>query len=272
MRFETIQPSAHLAAIVKHYWVIEKSTLEPDVCERVIPTGTIQFMFHYKTPFVVFKADNSITNQPRSLVSGLAQTFADIVAVECSGVIAVSFHPWGGCKVLPFGLSEIEDSTIGLTEVYGKEINKLENQLNKAVDTMQRVSLIEEFLIDHLINLKHHDYFFVNQALNHIYHENGMLSTQELERRLGMCGRNMERKFATLIGKTPKQYSKLVRFQAVIRELSKNQVIDWAQLAYAYGYADQSHLIKDFKSISGLTPVSYQTLCCKHFSATDFTF
>jgi methylphosphotriester-DNA--protein-cysteine methyltransferase len=82
----------------------------------------------------------------------------------------------------------------------------------------------------------------------------------------------MERKFATLIGKTPKQYSKLVRFQAVIRELSKNQVIDWAQLAYAYGYADQSHLIKDFKSISGLTPVSYQTLCCKQFSATDFTF
>jgi AraC-like DNA-binding protein len=270
MHFETIQPSAFLAPIIKHYWVIEKNALEPDVCERVIPTGTVQFLFHYRTPFIVFETDKSIVNQPRSLVSGLSQTFADVAAVDNSGVLAVTFQPWGACHILPFSLAEIENTQIGLSEVFGNEIIKLENLLNKATCTMQRVYHIEKFLLNHLITHKPHDISFVNQSLKYIFQEKGMLTTQALERQLGMSGRNVERKFAKMIGKTPKQYSKLVRFQSVIRELSNTKPIDWAQLAYAFGYADQSHLIKDFRTITGLTPVLFQAQCCNQFTAPDF--
>lgn len=271
MRFEILQPSTHLANIVKYYWVIEKTTFEPDVCERVIPTGCLQFMFHYQTPFVVFKDGESITNQPRSLVSGLAQTYTDVAAVDCSGVIAVTFHPWGACQILPFSLDELEDSSIQLYDVFGKEISKLENQLTKATCSLQRVRAIESFLTSHLISIKPQNASFVSQSLTHILKAQGMLTMLELENRLGMSGRNLERKFAAFVGKTPKQYAKIVRFQSVVKELSKNKPIEWAQLAYAFGFADQSHLIKEFKSISGLTPVSYKTLCCNNSLRADST-
>lgn len=269
MRFEIIQPSANLASIVKYYWVIEKSTLEPDVCERVIPTGSIQLMFHYKTPFVVFGADNTCTNQARSLVSGLAQTYADVAAVDCSGVLAVTFHPWGACQILPFSLAELEDTNIRLQDVFGTVITILENQLNKATCTLQRVRLIEKFLMNNLIGSKPQDVNFVKQSLTHILQAQGRLTTYDLENKLSMSGRNLERKFAALVGKTPKQYSKIIRFQSVVRELAKNTSVEWAQLAYAYGFADQSHLIKEFKSISGLTPVLYKSLCCNNSTLLD---
>lgn len=32
---------------------------------------------------------------------------------------------------------------------------------------------------------------------------------------------------------------------------------DWARLAADFGFADQPHLVREFKSFSGLTPAAY---------------
>ena len=53
MRFQIIKPTGILTQFIKYYWVMEKSSLEEDVCERVIPTGNIDLMFHYKNSFKV---------------------------------------------------------------------------------------------------------------------------------------------------------------------------------------------------------------------------
>lgn len=70
--------------------------------------------------------------------------------------------------------------------------------------------------------------------------------------------RQFERVFREQVGMNPKEYSRVVRFQKSLRMLqcgSRN----YAGIAAECGYADQSHFIREFKSMSGHTPKSLCT-------------
>jgi AraC-like DNA-binding protein len=55
----------------------------------------------------------------------------------------------------------------------------------------------------------------------------------------------------------PKEYSRIVRFQKALWLMQHQQgKTNEADLAYTSGYADQSHLIREFKHLCGYTPLS----------------
>jgi AraC-like DNA-binding protein len=54
---------------------------------------------------------------------------------------------------------------------------------------------------------------------------------------------------------TPKTFSRVRRFErAVARARGSTATPDWASVAIECGYFDQSHMIRDFVALSGLTP------------------
>jgi len=60
-----------------------------------------------------------------------------------------------------------------------------------------------------------------------------------------------------LVGINPKEYTRIVRFQKALEQMQhQSGEINQAQIAYASGYADQSHCIREFKKFSGYTPTS----------------
>lgn len=59
----------------------------------------------------------------------------------------------------------------------------------------------------------------------------------------------------------PKEYRRIARFQRALRMMQLGSR-DYADIAYANGYSDQSHFIRDFRQFSGMTPkqlTEYQT-------------
>ena len=52
----------------------------------------------------------------------------------------------------------------------------------------------------------------------------------------------------------PKLFCRMVRFQNVLWHLSSGGKPDWAALAVELGYADQSHLIRDFSDFAQVSP------------------
>jgi transcriptional regulator GlxA family with amidase domain len=63
--------------------------------------------------------------------------------------------------------------------------------------------------------------------------------------------------FTAQVGLTPKQFCRVLRFQHVRQFVHQASTLNWAQLALACGYCDQSHLIRDFQEFSGLRPTEY---------------
>jgi AraC-like DNA-binding protein len=48
----------------------------------------------------------------------------------------------------------------------------------------------------------------------------------------------------------------LVRFDRVWRRLDQRRLPDWADVARDAGYADQAHLIREFRHFTGTTPAA----------------
>ena len=65
-----------------------------------------------------------------------------------------------------------------------------------------------------------------------------------------------DRAFEARVGLTPKRFARLLRFQRVIAHAARGRA-DWARVAADCGYYDQSHLVHEFRALSGLTPSAY---------------
>ena len=74
-----------------------------------------------------------------------------------------------------------------------------------------------------------------------------------LSEHVGLSARRFARLFTLEVGLTPKLYSRVQRFQRVLQAMD-GQAGDWTDVAQSCGYFDQSHLIRECRSMSGFTP------------------
>jgi AraC-like DNA-binding protein len=83
-----------------------------------------------------------------------------------------------------------------------------------------------------------------------------LASVAVLARDVGLSERTLERRFAARVGYAPVEFRRLARFRRVLL-LRAGGVRDWAQLALECGYADQPHLVRDFRAFAGVAPEAW---------------
>lgn len=260
MNFKYIRPSGILAEYVKYYWVLESDASEGQVWERVVPITNIELMFHYKCPFICQNKNETKFQQPRSFISGIKSDYTDVATSGDSGVIAVSFYPLGACNFFRFPLLEIENTSISLHDIENTGIALVEEQLCICRNLDERISIIEQYLLSCFRPASFDDLKLVKEGLRLINGSKGQIDISSLSRSLFLTEKSLLRKFSTIIGKTPKQYSRIVRFQQIIRSFSEYDNSSLTQIAIDNGYFDQAHFIRDFKALSGYTPKEFLQL------------
>lgn len=233
---------------------METDALEGNIVERVIPTENVQLMFHYRNPFVVVKSETVTERQPRTIISGLTNTWSNVSTFGQAGVIFVEFYPAGACHFFNFPLSEIQNQSIDLSDIFRDEITQVEEELFENKTIQGKVAVIENFLMGKYSPILHHDQLLICQGVQLIKQNRGQFSANVLAEKLMVTTKSLERKFSGLLGKTPKQYIKLVRFRETLNDFSRQKNRPLTEFAYRNGYFDQAHFIRDFKSFSGYTP------------------
>jgi AraC-like DNA-binding protein len=78
----------------------------------------------------------------------------------------------------------------------------------------------------------------------------------DLVRSSGLSERAVERRFSRATGFRPAELRRLARFRALLR-LRAAGAQGWGALAAACGYADQAHLVRDFRSFAGVAPTAW---------------
>lgn len=242
---------------------METGALESDISERVVPVDNIQLMFHYKQPFKVHYPDKVFSQQPRSLISGLNNTYSDVSTRGEAGVVFVEFYPAGAGHFFDFPLNQIENLSLNLNDIIKSEITEVEELLQSKNSHEEKVQFIEGFLLKRFKPIPSHEYKILNAGLRFINDNKGQINAKSLSAKLSVTSKSLERKFTRFIGKTPKQFIKLIRFREILSDFDKNKNINLTEYAYQYGYFDQSHFIRDFKMYSGLTPKEYLIRYCK---------
>ncbi|MCC8136251.1 MAG: helix-turn-helix domain-containing protein [Ruminococcus sp.] len=99
----------------------------------------------------------------------------------------------------------------------------------------------------------------VLHSLNLLIRSSGSISMEQIADDTGYTMRYINKCFHDATGLSPKQFSKIVRFQTAVSALNEPLGRSLTEIADDLGYFDQAHFIRDFKHVTGLTPKKYQS-------------
>lgn len=142
------------------------------------------------------------------------------------------------------------DGFVELDEFSAEDLN---GRLIEADDDQRRISLLTDFLIAQLKQEKPRDRV-VEEALRFVHNNIASVTVKHLLEHLSLSERQFERRFSQTVGIAPQSYIRVKRFHAALRLIKAGHYERLTDVAYALNFYDQSHLIRDIKAFSGLTP------------------
>jgi AraC-like DNA-binding protein len=257
MIYRSHTPSPPLAEFVERFWLCSDTPSHRR--ERILPSGTIELVINLREDEIRIYDSLQLDCCRRfsgAIVSGPYKKCFTIDPLQHASIIGVHFKPGGAFPFFGVPADELADTHLDLDTLWGRHATELRERLCAAATSAERFSRLEDTLVARLRDAQDR-HGAVSIALKMFEQTNGAASVRDVASRIGLCQRRFIQVFAGEVGLTPKLYCRVIRFQRA-REIVRNfEAPDWAWVAAKCGYFDQSHLIRDFKDFSGISPVNY---------------
>ena len=244
-----------IASIVYYEGLIQTHTIE-----RLLPDGTLNLLIELADqPQYTYenKAFRRKKKYEKSWFSGMQTSFISISSSARSAMMVVQFKPYGAFPLLKIPLSELSDKVIPGDLLFGEEIEFLRERILGEKTPELRIRLMEQWL-----RAKWASSDVTPEAVVHFAVEKTLLSPSNANMRAtatqtGYSQQHFITLFKRIVGISPKQYQRIVRFNQVLREIEVHQKVNWSRLSLELGYFDQAHFIRDFRHFSGFSPTKY---------------
>jgi AraC-like DNA-binding protein len=162
-------------------------------------------------------------------------------------LVGVRFRPAAGGQVLGLPLSELRDQRVALADILRAPARELPATLGPA-QAAARVLEVAGTLV-----ANSNPDAAVAEAVALL--RDPAARTEEVSARVDLSERQFRRRTLAAVGYGPKTLQRVLRFQRFVRILDAAPVLpDLAAAAVSLGYADQPHLNRECKVLSGHTP------------------
>ncbi|WP_433749602.1 AraC family transcriptional regulator [Paenibacillus amylolyticus] len=234
-------PSEALRPFIKHYWIVswDLTGLEP-YPQHVVPNPCVNLVVERNHTFFFGPSGRKFSY----LVSGKGRVFG------------VKFKPGGFYPFLRAPVSSLYGKPMNVSNIFDVTAESLEDRLLGAGDDANKTSYIDQLLCAHL-PAEDAQARMVNDIVQQIEQNREMLRVDDLSSYWNMHTRKLQRLFNQYVGIGPKTVIKLYRLQNAAEMMERGLQCDLIKLSQDLGYHDQSHFIRDFKSIIGSTPEEY---------------
>lgn len=257
MNYQTFKPHKDLKSIVKFYWTLEVPFDPKNQKQKIVPDGCVEMTFNFGDKIKRYTSENDFILHPNAMVMGQRTKSFNILPVGNVDTFAICFFPIGFANFVKTPLENLVDKETPIEELFGRaEAEELEQQMLQAIDTQQRIDIIETFLLKKL-NEKNTISNIVKSTVDTLLKTNGTTPINVILKDDISKRRQLERHFKKQIGISPKQLGKAIRLQATLQLLLNKKSDTLTDIAYENEYFDQNHFIKDFKDFVGITPKEF---------------
>ncbi len=190
--------------------------------------------------------------QPRSVVVGPMVTRVMLDINKSHKAVRVGFHPGGLHRFLGLSMTEMIDGHFDAADIYGNEIETVNNQLQEAQNFDEIKNISELFLLKKVNILKKALPF--DKAMLELMRTSGSMPMDKVASLACLSVRQFERVSKERIGIPPKFFARLIRFSKAYRMRENFPQMSWTSIAHNCGYFDQMHFIRDFRQFACVPP------------------
>jgi AraC-like DNA-binding protein len=252
MKSITYIPCDILKPYVKYFVISE--TDEEKTYKVLSDTGLV-IGFQYKGKLSYIKDETQIPLSASGL-TGLHDSFRIFRNSPGTGSVLVYFNETGAPTFFNQPIHEFFSESVSLDNfMLRSELLILEEQLYEAGEDIDKIKVIEGFLIARLNPLPRDE--LVVAALAIIHRSKGIIRIKDLSKQLHTSQSPLEKRFRQVVGASPKKFASIVRFKHSIQIYNPQKSL--TDLGYEAGFYDQAHFIKEFKNFTGDTPEAFFT-------------
>jgi AraC-like DNA-binding protein len=247
MDYREYKPAPDLARFVDRYWHLAGVT--PNL-EPVIPDGHTEMILHLGSVPEQFCDDATVLPQSRTLFVGQQTAPVRLRSTGPMRVWGIRFHPAGASAFSKFQQHEFRETLADAEAAVDNSAHVLWEEVGNTNSDYDCVRSIERWLRSRLqapIDLR-------------LSHAVELLSFPEATSianaavAVGCSRRQLERLFEAGVGLSPRTYARISRFQYALRLRRDASRRSWADIAADAGFADQSHMIAEFRRFGGAAP------------------
>ncbi len=251
MYHQEFESPEELRDTIKCFWYNRSDFGATESSFEVMPDGFAEIIFHFGHPCSI-SYDGGLQSLPSPCIMGLLNQPVLLHTKRVFEVIGIRCFPWTVFDLL--GLPSGKDGV----HIIEHPIARLQPTLNMCIQagrTDEALALVKRYFIDARQQTN------IDTALSKagiaMRGANGTMPVSKVVAVAHTTIRTLERKFKQSSGYSVKDVSGLMRFEQVRNELWNNPDVSLARLSLELGYADQSHLSREFKRYSGTTPGAF---------------
>ena len=234
-------PAPELAEFVEYHWVLRWDLRgKPPHEQRVLPNLAVHVTFFPGASGVHGPARDVFFHRLEGRVQGLG----------------ARFRPGTFRAFLGGPVRDIADRAVPLTDVFGPAAAAAAESVRTADDDAHMVHAVDNLLIANPVQLSPAAREAAD-AVETIARDPGITRVAQLCADTGLTTRSVQRVFAEHVGCPPKWAIRIYRLNDAAQRLVTEGQPDYAGLAVRLGYSDQSHFIRDFRTVTGQSPAEY---------------
>ena len=239
--YREINPHLELQKFIYCYWELKTTKqLEQPFTYRVVTDGCIDVFFELKNP-------------DKNFVMGFCKKYTEFPLNDAFHYIGIRFLPTIFPQIYKVDAALLSNKFQSLNNISISTSNFIANHFSEELQFDEIAVMFNKYFLDIIKQNNFDQDHRLYDAIDTILQNFGVLNI-ETDLNTGISQRQLRRLFKYYIGDTPKSFSKVVRFQNILRAKPSSQSLKKNKLFYDLGYYDQAHFIKDFKNFYGVTP------------------
>jgi AraC-like DNA-binding protein len=281
-----LRPKMPLGALVECLWYWEGAP-GPHLQERLLPQAQAAMILNLREePLAIYEDNGAAQSYGTAVLSGARSNCFTIDCNQQERVVGVQFAPGGAFPFFRMPISELEDASFDMRDLWGEEAGWVRERVLAAPTPRAMLEVLTRCLEERLgITARSADpkagaATYSRAGLGHIdqLHPAVLYIAGELDicdgpgrvhrvtEKIGMSQRRVAQLFHEQVGVSPKTFHRVRRFQHTLTRLRGVRQVNWADLAVECGYYDQAHLSHDFRQIAGMTPSAYLAAATEHLN------
>ncbi len=239
-------PSAELRDIVKHYWIMRIDDSSDYREEFFFPVGAVEIIFHFKTPFTR-NINGEFIFEKKAFIEGQQ---SGIIKVKSAGemkTVGITLYPWATSLLFNMAPVLFNDKSFAAEKI-DENLPALYDQLHSNTDDKLIPGFCNQYISAHLKNKFVHYTPAELDIINIFKKQNKDYNIGDLKKDWGYSTKLFEKTFKEMTGLSAGELMKKRRIARVLKNVFLQDYKSLTDVAYAAGYYDQSHFIKDFKT------------------------